>query len=123
MARSEILGGFEHVVLLAITRINAEAESAEKEGKVGAWAYGVSIEEEIEDRTGKLVSSGAVYGALVRLEAKGFAESWIGEPERVAGGRGKKFYRVTRNGRLALAEARNVYEVMWEGIAPEGSLA
>jgi PadR family transcriptional regulator PadR len=113
MARSEI---FEHVLLLAATRLNAEAEANEAQGKEAVWAYGVSIAEDIEDRTGKPMSLGAVYRALDRLEDKGFVESWMGDPEGVSGGRAKKFYRVTKNGRRAVAETRKVFDAMWEGV-------
>ena len=56
---SPFLGEFEQRVLMAILRL-------------GAGAYGVTIMEEIERRTGRRVSLGAVYTTLARLEKKGY---------------------------------------------------
>jgi DNA-binding PadR family transcriptional regulator len=61
------LGGFEHVVILALMRLGEEA-------------YGVPVRQEIEARTGREVSIGAVYATLDRLEAKGYVKSRLGEP-------------------------------------------
>ena len=56
------LGEFEQVVLFAIVRLNGES-------------YGAAIVQEIEDRTGRRVSPGALYTVLDRLETKGLVES------------------------------------------------
>ena len=52
------LGEFEQLVLLALVRL-------------GADAYGVTICDDIVDRTGRDVSLGAVYKTLERLETRG----------------------------------------------------
>jgi hypothetical protein len=62
----EYLGEFEQVVLLAVLRL-------------GKGAYGVPIRREIEGRTGRAVSVGALYSTLDRLESKGYLHSWFGE--------------------------------------------
>jgi len=54
----EPLGSLEHIVLLAVMRL-------------GANAYGVTVRREIEIATGRDLSIGAVYATLVRLESKG----------------------------------------------------
>ena len=59
------LGEFEQLVILAILRLGEEA-------------YAVTITQEIEDRTGQAVSSGAVYTTLNRLEEKGYLSSYRG---------------------------------------------
>jgi DNA-binding PadR family transcriptional regulator len=51
------LGEFEQVLLFALLRL-------------GDDAYGVTIRRDIEERTGRTVSSGAVYTAMERLEAQ-----------------------------------------------------
>jgi PadR family transcriptional regulator PadR len=59
------LGEFEELVLLTI-------------GALQDNAYGVSVKNEIEDKTDRKVSIGALHSALNRLEKKGFVESRMG---------------------------------------------
>ncbi len=75
------LGDLEQVILFAIVRLGGET-------------HGAAAVEEIEERTGRRVSPGALYTVLDRLETKGFVDSWIGDsiPER--GGRRRKVYRI-----------------------------
>jgi PadR family transcriptional regulator PadR len=98
------MGEFEQLVLLALLRRSGDA-------------YGMEIRDEIEDRTGRGVSYGAVYTTLDRLEGKGFVTHRLGEalPER--GGRARKYFRVTAAGREALREARRTMDVMWDGLS------
>lgn len=99
------MGDFEQMVLLAILRL-------------GPDAYGMEIRAEIEARTGREVSYGAVYAALDRMERKGWVAHDVGEPTPERGGRAKKYFRVERPGRDALVEARRALDVMWEGVRP-----
>ena len=86
-----VLGGFEHLLLLAILRLEDNA-------------YGATIRRELIECADKDVAVGAIYTGLDRLEEKGFVESWMGEPTAKRGGRGKRIYRVTSVGRRALAD-------------------
>ncbi len=83
------LGEFEVVVLLAILRL-------------GADAYGTTVRDEIERRTGRAVSRGAVYITCERLEEKGLLKSAVGEPLPERGGRPRRFYRVSARGMKSL---------------------
>lgn len=96
------MGEFEQLVLLALLRL--------EEG-----AYGMAVREEIERRTGREVSYGAVYTTLDRLERKGFVAHALGEATAERG-RAKKFFRVLPAGRDALRETRSALTVMWEGV-------
>ena len=69
-----VLGEFEQAVLLAILRL-------------GSKAYGVPIRHDLNERLSRIVSVGAVYTALERLEAKGFVSSWTGGATAERGGR------------------------------------
>ena len=91
MDSNRLLGGFENLLLLTILRLDERA-------------YGVAIRQELIDRAEKDVAIGAIYTGLDRLEQKGFVESWSGEPTPERGGRAKKFYRVTAQGKKALRE-------------------
>ena len=74
---------------------------------LGADAYGVTIRNEIEARTGRAVSAGALYTALDRLEKRGLVSSRLGDPTPERGGKRKRLYTVEPAGERALA---NVYE-------------
>lgn len=98
------MGEFEQLVLLAILRL-------------GDGAYGMAVRAELEARTGRDVSYGAVYTTLDRLEKKGWVSHRLGESTAERGGRARKFFRLEREGRVALREARQVLELMWEGVS------
>jgi PadR family transcriptional regulator, regulatory protein PadR len=97
------LGGFEHVVILALMRL-------------GEGAYGVPVRQEIEARTGREVSIGAVYATLDRLEAKGYVKSRLGEPTPERGGRSKRFFRVTAQGSTAVTRTHRALSRLTEGL-------
>jgi DNA-binding PadR family transcriptional regulator len=104
MPKGTQLGEFEHLILLALLRL-------------GADAYGVGIRQEIEDRTGRPVTTGAVYVTLDRLEGKGLVESWTGEATAERGGKAKRYFRATPAGLEALRESRQALERMAEGVS------
>lgn len=99
------MGEFEQLVLLAVLRR-------------GNDAYGMEVREEIEARTGREISYGAVYTTLDRLEQKGFVTHRLGEATAERGGRAKKYFRVLPRGSEALRATRRALDVMWEGLAP-----
>ena len=99
------LGEFEQLVLLAVVRL----EDA---------AYGVSIANEIVERTAREVSLGAVYKTLERLEDKGFLTARVGAPTAERGGRRKKLYRVLPAGRRALEHSMMALRRMTMGLEP-----
>jgi DNA-binding PadR family transcriptional regulator len=108
MTRRDYLGEFEQIVLLAVRHL-------------GPDAYGVTIRREIETRTGRKVSHGAIYPTMDRLEAKGYVSSFIGEPTAERGGRSKKHFRLELEGVLALERSREMLEAMWKGAESETS--
>jgi DNA-binding PadR family transcriptional regulator len=96
MSEPQLLGGFEQLVLLAVMRLDD-------------GAYGVSIQREIAECTGRAVTPGALYTTLDRMERKGLILPRIGEPTPERGGRSKRYYVVTKVGRQKLvAEQLNV---------------
>ena len=105
MGRNDFLGQFEQSVMLAILRLRSDA-------------YGVKIRKEIEERIDQSVSYGALYTTLDRLETKGFISSWQGDPTPERGGRAKKYFQVEAKGQLALDQAREIHESMWDGLVP-----
>jgi DNA-binding PadR family transcriptional regulator len=97
------LGGFEYVVMLGLLRLDANA-------------YGVTVRQEIEARTGREVSIGAVYATLDRLETKGYVKSRLGDPTPERGGRSKRFFRVTPKGIAAVNRTHRTLLRMVDGL-------
>jgi DNA-binding PadR family transcriptional regulator len=98
-----LLGEFEQLVLLSLTRL-------------GQDAYGVPIADDIGARTGREVSLGAVYKTLERMEDKGLVTSRIGEPTPERGGRRKKHYRIAAAGQRAVRPSMAALRNMTDGL-------
>jgi DNA-binding PadR family transcriptional regulator len=103
MPRGDLLGSLEHIVLLALARL-------------GSDAYGMTVRREIEKRTGRDVSIGAIYATLERLEAKGYVSSFIGEPTAERGGRAKRLFQIEAKGERALATSQEAIRRMAAGL-------
>ena len=103
MAKGDSLGEFEHLVLLAVLRL-------------GTDAYGMRVRKEIDSRTGRDVSIGAVYATLDRLEEKGLVTSKLHDPTPERGGRAKRSFHLTGAGADALNRARQDLANMQEGL-------
>ena len=97
------LGEFQEIVLLTILVLEENA-------------YGVSVQEEIEKRTGRGVSRGALHTAFTRLEEKGFIKSEYGGATAERGGRRKRFYQVTNLGKSSLNETKEVRDELWSSV-------
>lgn len=104
MSERDYLGEFEHIVLLAVLRL-------------GDQAYSVTVRREIEARTKREVSIGAVYAILDRLEAKGYVRSRAGDPTPERGGR----FRVTAQGVTAVNRTQLALRSLTEGLDLLGS--
>ena len=110
MSKRDYLGEFEHIVILALLRLADRA-------------YGVTVRREIEKRTGREVSIGAIYATLDRLEAKGYVKSLVGEPTPERGGRSKRFFRVTANGISAVNRTHRAVHNLTEGLDLVGGIS
>ncbi|HTB98501.1 MAG TPA: PadR family transcriptional regulator [Terracidiphilus sp.] len=103
MKDRDYLGEFEHIVVLALIRLEDRA-------------YGVTVRQEIERRIRREVSIGAVYATLDRLELKGYVKSHRGDPTPERGGRSKRFFRVTGKGVAAVNRTHSALRSMTEGL-------
>jgi PadR family transcriptional regulator, regulatory protein PadR len=103
------LGDLEELVLLAVLRLGEEA-------------HGGTIRRELREQAGRGVSISTIYVTLMRLEEKGYARSWKGEPTPERGGKAKRHYETTPAGLEALARVRDVRERMWDGVAEGATL-
>jgi PadR family transcriptional regulator PadR len=103
MKRGELLGSLEHIILLALVRL--------EDG-----GHGMIVRREIEERTGRNISIGAVYATLERLEAKGYVSSFTGKPTPERGGRAKRLFRVEAAGKRALQISEQTIRSMTAGL-------
>jgi DNA-binding PadR family transcriptional regulator len=90
----------EELILLAVQQLGEEA-------------YCLPIRERISKITGDEWSLGSIYMPLDRLVKLRFLDSYLSEaiPER--GGRHKRIYQLTQEGRKALIKVREVQNTMW----------
>jgi PadR family transcriptional regulator len=103
MPSRDYLGDFEKIVLLALLRL-------------GKNAYGVPARREREQRAQRVVSIGALYSTLDRLESKGYVTSWYADPNAARGGRSKRYFRVEPPGINAIQRSQKVLASMLEGV-------
>ena len=101
--RGDLLGSLEQIVLLALVQL-------------GDDAYGMTVRREIEARTGRNVSIGAIYATLERLEGKGLVSSFTGDPTPERGGRAKRYYALRPRAVDALKESRRALVALWSGL-------
>lgn len=94
------LGEFEELVLLCVRQLDREA-------------HGSGIQTLLAEVAAREVTLGAIYAALDRIQRKGLAESWMGEPSAHRGGKARRHYAVTAKGEAALRESRLIRERLW----------
>src|SRR5687768_2342163 len=87
--------------------------------RLGDDAYGVTISAEIKDCTKRPVSLAAVYAALDRLEQQGLVKPWLSEPVPERGGRARRHYALTADGRALVRRERANALRMWRGVSLE----
>ena len=97
------LGEFEELVLLTVAALTNEA-------------YSVAICDELSDHTGRSVKLGVVHSVLNRLEEKGLLKSELGEATNARGGKRKRFYQLTMQGKTALINAKSMRDELWARI-------
>jgi PadR family transcriptional regulator PadR len=99
----DYIGEFEELVILAILQL-------------GNDTYGVPIREVLEEATGRMVSVGALYTTLDRLEKKGMIKSRTGKPTAERGGRAKRYFQVKASGISAIREASRARNAIAAGL-------
>jgi DNA-binding PadR family transcriptional regulator len=94
---------FELYVMLAIARL-------------GPDAYGARVRQEIESRTGRPVSIGALYATLARLDAKGLVSLRTVTVSARQRGRVRRYCRLTASGTKALRHSAAMLTRMMDGL-------
>lgn len=100
------LGEFEQLVLFAVLRLDEDAS-------------GVAIRDEIERRTGRDVSPGAIYTTLGRLEERGLVRPIVVPPASTRVGRPRKHYVLKPAGAKALRDAYASIQALAVGLLPK----
>ncbi len=99
------LGAFEQLILFSVLQLEGEA-------------YGVSIRENIEERTRRTASIGAIYTTLGRLEEWELVRSRTEKP-RGRTGRPRKYYALSPEGARDLRESYASIQSMAGGLIPD----
>lgn len=88
--------------------------------KLGENAYGVPINKEVSTIFGKSYTMGGLYFALDQLVRKEYLMKRTADPAPKRGGRSRAYYRLTPEGKDALALTRQHQIKLWKTI-PEFS--
>lgn len=97
------LGELEELVLLTV-------------GSLFDEAYGVAIMDEVKDRTGRELNVSAVHAVLRRLEEKKLLSSRMGGATNSRGGRRKRLFNLTKEGKQALDNSMSVRSSLYQSI-------
>ena len=106
----KLLSRSQEFVLLAIWKLQDQA-------------YSLRIRKQLSGITGYNWSLGAIYTPLERLTKMGLITSYLTEATPERGGRHKRVYQLTPEGRQALIKIRAIEQAMWSnvtGLALEG---
>ena len=97
------LGELEQLILFAVTAL-------------GDDAYGGAIRAHIEDRSGRIVSSGAINTTLGRLAERRLVVGRVGDPVPGRAGRPRKYYALTPAGARDLQASYTTIRAMAGGV-------
>jgi DNA-binding PadR family transcriptional regulator len=102
MGQISVLGELERMVLIAVLR--------------AADPYPVGVRNELKSTAGVSLSRGTIYVTLHRLEERGLVRSALGEPTPERGGKAKRLFTVTPQGRQTLRASMTRLKRLTDGI-------
>ena len=97
------LGEFEELLLLIVLILQEEA-------------YMLRIKDEVKNQVNRSISMGALHTTLSRLEKKEFLKSEMGGATQERGGRRKRIYELTADGKAALNEVKELRANLWNQV-------
>lgn len=97
------IGELEELVLLTV-------------GSLFDEAYGVAVMDEVKDNAGRDMNISAVHAVLRRLEEKGLLKSRMGGSTNERGGRRKRLFTLTKEGKLAIDQSIALRQALYERI-------
>ncbi len=98
--KGEHIGELEESVLLTV-------------GSLFEEAYAVNIMDQIHINTSRKIDVTAVHSVLRRLEKKGLVTSEMGGSTAERGGRRKRFFKLTKSGRLVLDQTMELRTALY----------
>lgn len=101
--KQSYIGEFEHHILLCLAQHRGTS-------------YGTEIRATLMRMINRDTSIGALYATLERLQKKGFVSSKVGEPTAERGGRAKRYFELTAQGRQVLLSTKHNLETLWAGV-------
>lgn len=104
MTKGNFLGELDELVLLTTAVLYDEG------------AYGYSVVQEIEEKTGRRVSLSAVHTVLYRLQDRGLVRSKLGGASNNRGGRRKRLFYVSQLGKQSIAKIKHQRDKYWQEI-------
>lgn len=97
----KLLSRTEEFILLAVVFLKEDA-------------YAVQIRRRLKEVTGKSWSYGAMFTSLEQMVRKGYMRSYLTEPLSERGGRRKRIYQITKDGKEALFSIKEMEKEMWD---------
>ena len=101
------IGELEELILLTV-------------GILQDGAYGVSVWQELKEQAGRSINISAVHAVLNRLEEKGLMKSHMGGATNERGGRRKRYYTLSTEGRSAIEEMKLLRDKLYSQL-PQAS--
>jgi PadR family transcriptional regulator PadR len=98
-----ILSRTEEIILATVWKLQDEA-------------YGVAVNDYINENTGLNWKFGSIYTPLGRLLEKGLLKATEGDPTPERGGRRKLYFQLTEEGKNALLEVQKVHSAIWQDL-------
>ena len=95
------IGELEELCLLSVGILHSDA-------------YGITVQSEIENRTGRNPTISTIHSTLIRLEKKGLLQSSLGGATEKRGGRTKRLFSLTAEGQKVIEESHKVRIAMWQ---------
>ena len=97
------IGELEELILLTV-------------GSLFDEAYGVAVMDEVRTKAGRDMNISAIHAVLRRLEEKGLLKSRMGGSTNERGGRRKRLFTLTKEGKLALDNSIALRQSLYERI-------
>ncbi|MEL6562246.1 MAG: helix-turn-helix transcriptional regulator [Bacteroidota bacterium] len=101
------IGELEELILITILILKEEAHL-------------LRIQEELKNEAGRSLVMGALHNTLSRLEKKEYLNSFLGEPTKQRGGRRKRLYELTAQGKNKVVELHQIRMNMWNKVSYPG---
>lgn len=97
------IGELEELVLLTV-------------GSLFDEAYGVAVMDEVKEKAGRDMNISAIHAVLRRLEEKGLLKSRMGGSTNERGGRRKRLFTLTKEGKVALDRSISLRQSLYDRI-------